>query len=87
MALPAWVQGTSRPVQVVTIVPPGYMGPHRLTPRTPLAMALLGHQVGDVVDVEVDAGTVWFTIMAIGGDAELDESLGWLFGGADAGPQ
>jgi len=34
------------------------MGLYRLTPRTPLGKALLGHRAGDVVSVHVGAGVV-----------------------------
>jgi hypothetical protein len=50
---------------VVAIVPSGDAGLYRLTPVMPLAAALLGHGVGDMVHVTVDAGTVAFTILAV----------------------
>ncbi len=50
---------------VVAIVPAGDEGLYRLTPRTPLGGALLGHGVGELVRVSVDAGTVAFTVLAV----------------------
>jgi hypothetical protein len=65
---------------VVSIVPSGDAGLYRLPPGTPLAGALLGHGVGDVVHVSVDAGTLAFTILAVepirptmGADPDLTE--------------
>jgi hypothetical protein len=50
---------------VVTIVAPGDMGLYRLGTHTPLARALLGHRVGDLVDVQAAAGTSRFEILAV----------------------
>jgi hypothetical protein len=59
------VGGDSSPECVVTIVAPGDSGLYRLTPRTPLARALLGHRAGDVVSVSVEARTVEFEVVGV----------------------
>jgi transcription elongation GreA/GreB family factor len=51
--------------RVIAIVPPGEVGLYRLSPRMPLAGALLGHRAGDVVPVAVKAGTVEFEVLAV----------------------
>src|SRR5262245_22896223 len=62
--LPGWIRGDTDE-RVVAVVPEGEQGLYRLTQRTPLGRALLGHQVGDVVAVTVQAGIVRFEVMAI----------------------
>jgi transcription elongation GreA/GreB family factor len=41
------------------------MGLYSLSPRTPLARALLGGRAGDEIKVHVDAGTATFIIVAV----------------------
>jgi transcription elongation GreA/GreB family factor len=52
--------------QEVTIVASqADVGLHRLTPRAPLAAALLGHQVGDIVEVRLEQVRAEFEVTAI----------------------
>jgi transcription elongation GreA/GreB family factor len=52
--------------QEVTIVAsPGDVGLYRLTPRSPFAAALLGHQVGDVVEVVLEQVRASFVVTGI----------------------
>jgi len=67
--------------RVVTVVPCGFTGLYRLTPRTPLARDLLGRRVHEIVEVRVGAGIARFEILAIGGRAEVDASLTSMFEG------
>ncbi len=64
-AVVTWLRSDDRPVQAISIVVPGDMGPHRLTPRMPLGKALLGHRAGDVVSVRVEAGTVQYEVVSV----------------------
>jgi transcription elongation GreA/GreB family factor len=50
---------------VITIVGAEGMGPQRVTTRTPLGRALLGHRVGDVVTVRTQARTLAYEVLAI----------------------
>jgi transcription elongation GreA/GreB family factor len=63
--LPPRIEADDHRERVVAIVPPGEGGPYRLTARTPLGRALLGHRVGDVVRVSVRALTVEFEVVAV----------------------
>lgn len=62
--LPAGIEADDAE-RVVAIVAAGEGGLYKLTPRTALAGALLGHRVGDVVRVSTSAGTVEFEVMAV----------------------
>jgi transcription elongation GreA/GreB family factor len=54
--------------RVIAIVAPEEVGLHRLSPRMPLARALLGHRAGDIVSVRAPgAPRGWpVTILAVG---------------------
>jgi transcription elongation GreA/GreB family factor len=43
------------------------VGLHRLSRRSPLARALLGHRAGDVVEVRLEQATARFEVMAVSG--------------------
>lgn len=66
--LPRGIKGDDAD-RVIAIVPPGEVGLYRLSPRMPLAGALLGHLAGDVVEVAVQAATVRFEVLAVEPDA------------------
>jgi hypothetical protein len=61
----ARLAGDAVPEGVVTIVTPGDGGLYRLTARTPLGVALLGHRAGDVIRVQVSAGTAEYEVVAV----------------------
>lgn len=60
---------------VVTIVAPGDPTGW-LTPRTPLAQALLGRQVGDVVAIVAAAATIQFEILEVTDSREHGSDAG-----------
>jgi hypothetical protein len=73
------VSSDASPECIVTLVAAGDAGLYRLTPRTPLARALLGHRAGDVVSVSVEARTVQFEVVGVeGGTSEAAET--WCHG-------
>ncbi len=73
-----WLRGDYHPEQVISIVAPADMGLYRLTPRTPLGKALLGHRAGDVVSVHVGAGVVQIEIVSVQPDAAAATG-GWTY--------
>jgi transcription elongation GreA/GreB family factor len=75
------VSGATSAEQAVTIVAPGCGGLYKLTPRSPLAQVLLGHRVGDVVELNGHGGlTLWFELVSIQDGSEVDESATSRFG-------
>jgi transcription elongation GreA/GreB family factor len=72
---PLSVSAEGDPEQPITIVCPGAMGLYRLSTRTPLGRALLGHHVGDVVEVPVQAGTARFEVLAVEGAGHDDDTV------------
>src|SRR5262245_39007687 len=67
---------SAAPDVIVTIVPRGEGGLHRLTPDTLLGRALLGHRPGDVVQVATEAGTVRYEVLAVARVAEAVDAEG-----------
>jgi transcription elongation GreA/GreB family factor len=63
----------------VTIVAPGDGGLYRLSTRTPLARALLGHCAGDVVSASVEARTIHFEVVAVENGSSGDAAT-WSHG-------
>lgn len=66
--------------RVLTIVPPDDGGLYRLSPRTPLGAALMGHRPGDVVVVISRARSIEYEIVSVepdspvAGVAELEDA-------------
>lgn len=74
---PPGVRVSPEPEVAVTIVPPEQAGLYRLSPHMPLGRALLGHCVGDVVEVAVQAGTIAYQVLAVEPDtATMAEDAG-----------